>query len=532
MRSIYFCLAALAMTAPAYTQTAPPAAPSVTAGAEFKGLRFDWETIYGATWYQLEYRAHQTGPFVQHGANYPATTTHTWFRLPLHLFDWTYARYRIAACNSAGCTRSNEVSVSAMRRDAVGYFKTPTINMFEQFGWDTDITPDGLNFVASATSDNHGNEAAERTAAAYVFGRNAFGQWVQRARLVPTIGPNNYFENRARVSISADGNTVVLGLPDYQHGDNDTKTGEVFVFHFNGTTWTRTRLMSGNRGEFGRWVAINDAGDTIATPYSQGAQRVAIYKLIDGSWQGVRGLSNRTGEYCYGEGVMSSDSTVVADYCTSGRRLYVRTHSGPNWTVRTETDLELPEHPFGVDSRELAIDGAGNTIVAEIYEIPSTAEPTNLPSEVQVLSRNGGIYSKTAAFRPGAWRNRDQRMMFGSGLAISSDGGTIAIGDVTDDGRGTGPRAAPLDPGGAPLGAVYIYRLKSKWVLANMVKPNNVPPPSQYILSVEYFGREVSLNGSGQTLIVGNPDESRTATGIGGDWTQGGQQSTGAVFMY
>ncbi len=532
MRSLYFCLAALAMAAPAYTQITPPAAPSVTAGAEFKGLRFDWEGIYGATWYQLEYRAHQTGPFVQLGANYAASTRNIRLRLPLHLFDWTYARYRIAACNSAGCARSNEVSVDALRRDVVGYFKTPTINMFAQFGWDTDITPDGLNFVASATSDNQGDEDAERTAAAYVFGRNAFGQWVQRARLVPTVGPINYFENRARVAISADGNTVVMGLPDYQHGANDTKTGEVFVFHFNGTSWVRTRLSSGNRGEFGRWVAINDAGDTIATPYSEGVPRIAIYKLINGVWQGVRGISNRQGEYCYSEGVLSDDGAVVADVCEGGRQVYVRTHSGPNWTVREDIPLTLPENPPSLEYHALAIDGTGDTIVAQINDFPPNWEYLDVPSEVQVFSRTGGAYSKVAAFRPGAWRNRDDRALFGRSLAISSDGSTIAIGDVTDNGYGTGPRAAPLNPGGKRLGAVYVYRLKSTWVLANMVKPNNVPPPSQYIPEQEYFGKELSLNANGQTLIVGNPDESRTSVGIGGDWTRGGVQSTGAVFMY
>jgi hypothetical protein len=55
------------------------------------------------------------------------------------------------------------------------------------------------------------------------------------------------------VGISADGNTVVLGMPQYFHQEFDEDSGEVFVFHFNGTSWTRTRLSSGSRGAFGRW---------------------------------------------------------------------------------------------------------------------------------------------------------------------------------------------------------------------------------------------------------------------------------------
>jgi hypothetical protein len=540
MRSLYSCLAALAMTAPAYTQTTPPPAPSVTAGAEFKGLRFDWETVYGAAWYQLEYRAHQNGPFVQLGGNYPGGTTYVRFRLPLHLFDWTWARYRVAACNSTGCTRSNEVSVDALRRDAVGYFKTPAPNMFEQFGYDTDISPDGLSFVAAATSDVEGG-TSDRTGAAFVFRRNAAGQWVQRARLVPPVAPTVWFETNTRVSISADGDTVVMGLPDYQHGENDTQTGEVFVFHFNGSSWTRTRLLSGNRGQFGRWVAINDAGDTIATPYSGATPRVAIYKLIGGAWTPIRGISNRVGvtEYCEGDGVLSSDGSTVAEVCavaTGGYpiyRVYVRTHSGPNWTVREDVELRLSDNAdTDIEHHALAIDGTGNTVVAQLNDFPSNPDQLDLPSEVQVFSRAGGAYARVAIFRPGPWRDPEDRITFGTDVAISSDGGTIAIGDVLDDGFGTGPRAAPLSPGDRPLGAVYIYRLKSSWVLANMVKPNFRPPNSNYILNTDYFGRELSLNGNGQTLLVGVPDESRTATGIGGDWTLGGLQSTGAVFMY
>ncbi len=540
MRSLYFCFVALAMTAPAYTQTTPPAAPSVTAGAEFKGLRFDWESVPGAGWYQFEYRAHQTGPFVQLGTNYSAATTNIRLRLPLHLFDWTYARYRIAACNSAGCTRSNEVSVSDLRRDAVGYFKSPQPEIYDHYGADTDITPDGLNFVVAAPTpfryDSQGNYLGHDPGIVYVYRRAANGTWTQRAKLTPPPAPNIVGDNAIRVGISADGNTVVMGIPDWHHTTNglDAKNGEAFVFHFNGTAWTTTRLQSGNRGDFGRWVAINDAGDTIAVPYSEGAARVAIYKLVSGVWQPIRGISNRAGhsEFC-GEGVLSSDGAVVGEVCseqvpgTLRQRTYVRTHRGDNWTAREDIELFLPEDPDeSVEYHGLAIDGTGDTIVAQLNEYPSNPSDENLPSEVQVFSRAGGSYAKTATFKPGAWRRSDDRVIFGRDLAISSDGGTIAVGDVLDNGFGTGPRAAPLTPDTRGPGAVYIYRLKSNWVLANMVKPNFRPPNS------EYFGRELSLNANGQTLLVGSPQESRSAAGIGGDWTQGQLTESGAVFLY
>lgn len=542
MRSLLFCLVAVAMTAPAYTQTTPPAAPSVTAGAEFKGLRFDWDPVPGATWFQFEYRAHRTGPFVQQGANYPANRTSIAFRLPLHLFDWTYARYRVAACNNLGCTRSNEVSVSSLREEAVGYFKAAQSLIGIHFGADTDISPEGLNFVAAAPGDfiTEGG-ATSAGGAIYVFRRASNGAWTQRARLTPTVPPFIEGTNEMRVGISADGNTVVLGMPNYFHNQFDEQSGEVFVFRFNGTSWVRSRITSGNRGEFGRWVAINDAGDTIAAPYGdRNAQdqphRTGIYKLIDGRWQGVRGLTDRSGhrEFCE-EGVMSDDGSMVAESCDeipAGQfevRHYVRTFSGANWTVREDIPLTIDgPDDFGFGHSGLAIDATGNTIASQMRVLHGPHEDTG-PAEVQVFSRAGGAYSKVATLRPGAWRDDVGLGSFGFDLAMSGDGATIAVGDANDNGYGTGVRAAPLNPDPSRrTGVVYVFRLKSSWVLGNVVKPN-VASPSSF-----NWSREMALNFNGQTLLIANESESSDADGIGGDWNNynGNANGSGAVFLY
>ena len=141
-----------------------------------------------------------------------------------------------------------------------------------------------------------------------------------------------------------------------------------------------------------------------------------------------------------------------------------------------------------------------------------------------------GVYSRVAKLTPGAWQDSAElRSSFGTSLAISDDGSTIAVGDSGDTGRGTGPRAAPLLPDGSFSGAVYIYRLKDTWRLANMVKPNYLPVvPGNY----SRFGDEVALNGNGQTLIVGQKYESSPTQGIGGDWAIEGASRSGAVWLY
>ena len=57
MKTLSFCLVAIAAGASSFAQTTVPATPSLTVGAEIKGFRFDWEPVAGASWYELEYQA-------------------------------------------------------------------------------------------------------------------------------------------------------------------------------------------------------------------------------------------------------------------------------------------------------------------------------------------------------------------------------------------------------------------------------------------------------------------------------------------
>src|SRR3569832_623701 len=114
MKSLLLC-AVLLTAAPAFSQTTVPATPTLHANPDFKGLQFDWAPAAGASWYQLEYRAHQTGSFSQQGDDFPATATHARFSFPLHLFDWTYARYRLATSNRNNNTNTTTNTETAQR---------------------------------------------------------------------------------------------------------------------------------------------------------------------------------------------------------------------------------------------------------------------------------------------------------------------------------------------------------------------------------------------------------------------------------
>jgi hypothetical protein len=375
----------------------------------------------------------------------------------------------------------------------------------------------------------------------YVFGRGSDGEWLQRARLVPpqpaVFNEDSQIKN---VSISADGNTVVVGMPDYfpyliDEEAYDEISGEVFVYRFNGTTWVRSRLPSGARGSFGRWVSINDAGDLIALSRGESydpakPRHVVLYRNINGSWQAVRSFPASYPTFCDRHALSADGSTLVQSCILSSTsspqvlRTYLRTWSGPNWTVREDIPLEFAgSSGVALPGAGLAVDGTGSTIAVNTRdENAGTVEGTER-FEVQVFHRDG-TYSKVAALLPGPWNTDYSRMLYGNRIALSDDGGTLAVADPSDNGAGKGPRAAPLNPTTTHNGAIYVYRLRNTWLLANMVKPNTGVEGS--------LGQEVALSANGQTLIVGSGAESSTAQGIGGDWTEGYTHASGAVWMY
>jgi len=534
MKTPVFYLVALAMSASAFSQTSVPAAPTLTAGAEFKGLRFDWNPVPGATRYELEYRAHQNSSFVQQGDDLAATATSTRFTFALHLYDWTYARYRLAACNSAGCSRSAEVSVSNLRRDAVGYFKAAQPVRNARFGGDVDISPDGYSYVVSAPGEttNYTDDFTDG-GAVYAFQRGSNGDWVQRVRIDAQAHVETGSGIALEVATSGSGNTIAVGIPTDEHVPFDGRYGRVDIYHTNGTVWAHKTLPRTTSYTVGSSVGLSENGYILAVGLQDNDNSVAIWKSVNGVWQNLRNLPlNRTGdhyEFC-GHALLSRDGKTVAELCNDGigdtRRDYVRLFTGSNWTVRKEIELG-PDSDGAYFANGFAIDATADTVAVQ-FNLP-VDELEGTDGFVKVFKRSSGVYSQAAKLSPGAWRNDTIRRLYGDSISLSGDGSTLTVGDTYDNGNGFGPRAAPLSSGTAATGAVYVYRLTDSWKLANMVKPNYYPGPGTSF----FFGDVAALSNTGRTLLVATPGESSTAKGIDGDWANDdGPANAGAVFMY
>ena len=128
------------------------------------------------------------------------------------------AVYRVDACNSGGCTASNEITLSANLVPAVGYFKASNTGTGDRFGTAIALSADGMTLAIGAHFENSNatgingdqlNNSAPQAGAVYVFTRNA-GVWSQQAYVKSS---NNEQGDRFGVALalSADGNTLAVG---------------------------------------------------------------------------------------------------------------------------------------------------------------------------------------------------------------------------------------------------------------------------------------------------------------------------------
>jgi hypothetical protein len=116
---------------------------------------------------------------------------------------------------------------------------------------------------------------------------------------------------------------------------------------------------------------------------------------------------------------------------------------------------------------------------------------------------------------------------FGSSVALSADGTTLAVGAPFEDGNATGVDGDQDDDSASNSGAVYVYvrAAPGAWTLEAYVKATNTGAD-------DWFGSSVALSADGTTLAVGAPGEDSNAIGVGGDQTDNTASNSGAVYLY
>ena len=122
--------------------------------------------------------------------------------------------------------------------------------------------------------------------------------------------------------------------------------------------------------------------------------------------------------------------------------------------------------------------------------------------------------------------NPDAGDQFAASVALSADGGTLAVGAVLEDSAAIGVDGVANDDSASSAGGVYVFvRSGEGWAQQAYVKASNTEEGDQ-------FGTSVALSADGTTLAVSALYEASAATGVGGNQDDDSAYASGAVYVY
>ena len=334
----------------------------------------------------------------------------------------------------------------------------------DQFGAAIALSGDGNALAAGAIAEdssaqgingNQSDDSATSSGAVYVFAR-AGNSWAEQAYVKgANTGQGDLFGYG--VALSADGTSMVVGGYDEDGSgrgvdpvdDNDVNvnvngSGAIYAFDRTGTTWGQTGYFKGSRSQrndaLGHSVAISADGNTIA--------------------------AGTADESCLNGGVNPSgcdvDTFPPELGAGSAGAAYVWVRSGGAWTEQAFIKAPNPEFSdlFAV---RLALSGDGSRLLVGAPMEDSAARGLNGSSDdnsaldaggAYVFSRKGTTWSQESYIKAS---NADPFDEFGSSVALSGDGRTIAVGARMESGAATNLNGDQNDNDAGQSGAVYVF---------------------------------------------------------------------------
>ena len=245
----------------------------------------------------------------------------------------------------------------------------------DRFGISCALSSDGTVLAVGAYLWDGG--AGNDQGAVYIFDWNG-SSWTERTTALTPSDASANVRFGTSCSLSSDGTVLAVGAP-YWDGTDDNNQGAVYVFDWNGSSWTErtTALTATDAGQnrlFGYSCSLSSNGNILAvgSPRNTGTNGVMyIFDWSEGSW------SERTnnlvpsdagaGDFFSGSCSLSADGTVLAvgapywdviDGSDEGA-VYIFDWGGSSWTERstaiTPSDSGSSDY-FGV-SCSLAVGG-------------------------------------------------------------------------------------------------------------------------------------------------------------------------------
>mgnify|MGYP001172793749 CR=1 FL=1 len=315
------------------------------------------------------------------------------------------------------------------------------------------------------------------------------------------------------VALSGDGNTLAVGARHHEAPDG-THVGKLYVYSRAGGVWTEELKLEGTKlaaTGIGESVALSGNGNTLAVsaPNTPIPGAVFVLSRTPQGWgtalpvmslaasSGVRVALSGNGDVLVvvspqdptdGQGNPDPNGAATTTY-------YVFRRQGAAWTQ------EAALRPFGVgitSGGAIALSRDGHTLAV------------SRANAVALLTDSGSQWTK---IRELSTSNPSPSGGFGASLALSADGGVLAVGA----------------PGETPGGAAFLFQRDANWSEVGRLQASNPAVDAQ-------FGAQLVLADDGNFLVVSAPKDNSAGAGINGDQTKSQLNyplySTGAAYLF
>ena len=304
---------------------------------------------------------------------------------------------------------------------------------------------------AKGINGDQNDNSMQSAGAVYVYARTGTA-WTQQAYVkAPNTAANVQFGYS--VALSADGNTMaassfdeggasraILG-PNGPFTPGRNGTGAIYVYTRTGTTWALQAYLKASNAEngdsLGVIVSISDDGNTIAGG------------ILD--------------EDCVSTGVNPSnacDNDVRDDTSVGAAVVFIR--QGTQWAQQAFIKASNTGKEDWFGSR-LQLSGDGNTLaiaaqledsVAQGIDGKQDDDSAQEAGAVYFFTRTGTVWSQKHYVKS---TNNEAFDEFGSSVALSRDGRTMAVGARGEDSSAKGLNGNQADNSMKEAGAVYVF---------------------------------------------------------------------------
>jgi hypothetical protein len=336
------------------------------------------------------------------------------------------------------------------------YIKASNAETLDQFGNLVALSADGNMLAVGAPSEDsaanqingdQADDSAMGAGAAYVFARRGTS-WTQQAYIKAANAHGGMLFGYS-VGLSADGGVLAVGAYDERGCSNVINgpyemtcggTGAAYVFARDGTTWSQDAYVKAreqDRGDsLGGWLAVSDDGSTVAV----GAHDE------DSLTTGVNAVQS------------GHSGRVGSDDDNSSGAAYVFVRTGRTWSQQASFKASNAGRQDWFGSR-FAVSGDGDTLSVAAPNEDGGAKGLNGRQDDDSAVEAGAVY--VFIRDASTWThqvyvkgsNTEEFDEFGSSVALSRDGRTMAVGARFEDGSGRDERDNSL----IDAGAVYVF---------------------------------------------------------------------------